>query len=118
MARLALVTGSTSGIGLGIARVSLYAHVRWLIFACACAFGCRDDTVNVHDYARQVLAGKGHDVILHGLGTSEVIQSAIQTCRDAAAGFTSFVLHNPQRNPTSILRLVKENVSSPWRRPL
>ena len=52
-ARLALVTGSTSGIGLGIA---------------------------------QALARKGHEVVLHGLGTPEVIQSAIQSCRDVLPG--------------------------------
>ena len=34
----------------------------------------------------QVLASKGHDVMLHGLGTSEVVQSALQTCRNAAPG--------------------------------
>jgi 3-hydroxybutyrate dehydrogenase len=48
--KLALVTGSTSGIGLGIARE---------------------------------LVKRGHDVVLHGLGTPEVVQSAIQTCRQA-----------------------------------
>ena len=34
----------------------------------------------------QVLASKGHGVMLHGLGTSEVVQSALQTCCDAALG--------------------------------
>ena len=52
--KLALVTGSTSGIGLGIARE---------------------------------LVKRGHDVLLHGLGTPEVVQSAIRTCRQVLPGF-------------------------------
>lgn len=86
MSRLALVTGSTSGIGLGIARVGgVDVHVRRPYLHVYVHF-------SVDHTAMQVLAGKGHDVILHGFGTSEVIQSAIQTCRDAAPGF---IIHPP-----------------------
>ena len=37
-------------------------------------------------FVLQVLAGKGYDVVLHGLGTPEVVQSAIQACQDAVSG--------------------------------
>ena len=50
--------------------------------------------VYVHNnvyYARspcacQVLASKGHDVMLHGFGTAETVKSAFQACQEVAPG--------------------------------
>ena len=83
--RLALVTGSTSGIGLGIARVSVRLKASPGVWQCACS-GCARVCLISHACHMQALASKGHDVMLHGFGTSEMVQSAIQTCCDAAPG--------------------------------
>lgn len=64
--RLALVTGSTSGIGLGIA---------------------------------VELVKRGHDIILHGLGGSEVVQSAVASCKEALPGQFH---HHPSSHPLSL----------------
>lgn len=73
MAKLALITGSTRGIGLSVAkvpfRVSDNSELIFLI------------TNNV----TQMLAGKGHDILLNGFGEPEEIGSVMDTCKQLGA---------------------------------
>ena len=82
--KLALVTGSTSGIGLGIARVCINCYTDYIDHS---GLSCTISPYScVAISVLQELAGKGFDVVLHGLGTPEVVQSAIQACQDAVSG--------------------------------
>ena len=73
-ARLALVAGGTSGIGLSVAKVSARNK--------AGIEGRADRCSALHV---QMLASKGCEVVINGLGEARAVEAAVQECKAAGA---------------------------------